>query len=483
MGNEQGRHRRRNTSTSYGEGSMDSAFDLSDLTEDDGTTGATKTDDKGASFGIAISNAIQHALDYQRQLLVESKGAAAEDTMEDSEYHHKETFSAPTGSVAGSTAHAAEASVLGCDYAPKVFRTLRRKFGVSDASYRLSLCAQALEGVGQGAGASGSIFFLSADKRYVIKSLPKKETDQLRDLLKFYYSHMSKNPDSLLPKFFGMYKVKCGKRWIRLVVMNNAFHTQLPVHEKYDLKGSKVNRSVSDKRQAEVAQRGEVAVLKDSDLQRNIWVAEQERELLIGQAHRDGHFLCSHGIMDYSLLLGIHNVDADDAIRADFITAPARAGAVATAPENSGNCDTGPHNSQIDAVAAAGEPSSSASSPPVSDEQVLSWVRAKLEDLGDVKQVKYQTIKRQVIAEFGFDVYETSAGSIRIMLENFCFTHNVKSRWQRHCGGMKALTGTCSDDLQPAVVYIAVIDVLQQWNMNKKMENLIKVSLRYGHLP
>lgn len=153
---------------------MDSAFDLSDLTEDDGTAGATKTDDKGASFGIAISNAIQHALDYQRQLLVESKGAAAEDTMEDSEYHHKETFSAPAGSVAGSTAHAAEASVLGCDYAPKVFRTLRRKFGVSDASYRLSLCAQALEGVGQGAGASGSIFFLSADKRYVIKSLPKK---------------------------------------------------------------------------------------------------------------------------------------------------------------------------------------------------------------------------------------------------------------------------------------------------------------------
>tara|TARA_B100000780_G_C20662928_1_gene263909 strand:- start:10 stop:393 length:384 start_codon:yes stop_codon:yes gene_type:complete len=118
---------------------------------------------------------------------------------------------------------------------------------------------------------------------------------------------MSKHNESLLPKFFGLYKLKLGKRWVRVVVMSNAFFTPLEVHQKYDLKGSTVNRSVSEKKQAAAAAEGDIAVLKDSDLSKAIWLTEKQRDDLLGQTHRDGQFLCSHGIMDYSLLLGIHN--------------------------------------------------------------------------------------------------------------------------------------------------------------------------------
>ena len=119
---------------------------------------------------------------------------------------------------------------------------------------------------------------------------------------------MHKHPNSLLPRFFGLYKLQVKKKWMRIVVMNNAFDTQLFVHQKYDLKGSTVSRNVSDKKQAAAAENGKTAVLKDSNLQTSILVSEKTRDEFILQVHKDGQFLCSHSIMDYSLLLGIHHV-------------------------------------------------------------------------------------------------------------------------------------------------------------------------------
>lgn len=55
------------------------------------------------------------------------------------------------------------------------------------------------------------------------------------------------NPDTLLPKFFGLHRIKpTGGRQVRFVVMENVFRTQKEIHERYDLKGSIFGRAASE---------------------------------------------------------------------------------------------------------------------------------------------------------------------------------------------------------------------------------------------
>ena len=249
----------------------------------------------GANAGTVLSDAIRIAL--QQAYKIDNDNGSAR-VLEVEAYTCKEQFVDKNMTAAKSD------SPLATDYSPLPFINIRNMFGVSKVEYQSSLCDRPLVGSDGGAGASGSVFFLSADNKYIIKSLPKSEADKLREILKPYHQHMLRHKESLLPKFFGLYKLKMGKRWVRVVVMNNAFYTPLEVHQKYDLKGSTVNRHVSEKKQQEAADHGDVAVLKDDDLSKAIWLTQVQRDELLGQTHRDGQFLCTHGIMDYSLLLG-----------------------------------------------------------------------------------------------------------------------------------------------------------------------------------
>lgn len=76
------------------------------------------------------------------------------------------------------------------DYCPAVFKELRSLFGISEADYLGSLCqtdplnpnVPSLRVMGS-PGKSGSMFFFSCDMRFIIKTIPKMECKQLRDLL------------------------------------------------------------------------------------------------------------------------------------------------------------------------------------------------------------------------------------------------------------------------------------------------------------
>jgi hypothetical protein len=76
------------------------------------------------------------------------------------------------------------------DYCPSVFKELRSLFGVSEADYLESLCqtdvrnpnVPSLRVMGS-PGKSGSMFFFSCDMRFIVKTIPKMECKQLRDLL------------------------------------------------------------------------------------------------------------------------------------------------------------------------------------------------------------------------------------------------------------------------------------------------------------
>ncbi|XP_073148740.1 phosphatidylinositol 4-phosphate 5-kinase 9-like isoform X2 [Henckelia pumila] len=150
------------------------------------------------------------------------------------------------------------------DYCPMVFRNLREMFKIDAADYMVSICGNDALRELSSPGKSGSVFLLSQDDRFMIKTLRKSEV-----------------------KF-------------RFVVMGNMFCTELRIHRRFDLKGSTLGRS------ADKVEIDENTILKDLDLNYCFYLEPSWRDALLQQIETDSKFLESQHIMDYSLLLGVH---------------------------------------------------------------------------------------------------------------------------------------------------------------------------------
>ncbi|KDR79870.1 hypothetical protein GALMADRAFT_222809 [Galerina marginata CBS 339.88] len=195
------------------------------------------------------------------------------------------------------------------DYAPWVFRYLREDiFHLDPADYLLSLTAKYILSELGSPGKSGSFFYFSRDYRFIIKTIHHSEHKFLLSVLKQYYDYVKENPHTLLSRFYGLHRVKLPHgRKIHFVIMNNLFPAHKDIHETYDLKGSTVGREYSE----EKAARNPRAVLKDLNwINRGnmLELGPEKRALLTEQLRRDEEFLKSIHVMDYSLLVGIHNM-------------------------------------------------------------------------------------------------------------------------------------------------------------------------------
>jgi 1-phosphatidylinositol-4-phosphate 5-kinase len=69
-------------------------------------------------------------------------------------------------------------------------------------------------------GASGSIFYVSVDDKFIIKTVQLKEAEFLRKLLSGYYMNLHQNPRTLLPKFFGLFCYKVSSLNFSLFTIN-----------------------------------------------------------------------------------------------------------------------------------------------------------------------------------------------------------------------------------------------------------------------
>ncbi|XP_052840809.1 phosphatidylinositol 4-phosphate 5-kinase type-1 alpha isoform X2 [Drosophila gunungcola] len=193
-------------------------------------------------------------------------------------------------------------------YAPIAFRYFRDLFGIQPDDFMMSMCTSPLRELSN-PGASGSIFYLTTDDEFIIKTVQHKEGEFLQKLLPGYYMNLNQNPRTLLPKFFGLYCLQTSNaKNIRLVVMNNLLPSSVRMHLKYDLKGS------TFKRKANKAERAKKSpTYKDLDFMEQhpngIFLEAETYSALIKTIQRDCTVLESFKIMDYSLLLGVHNLD------------------------------------------------------------------------------------------------------------------------------------------------------------------------------
>ncbi|XP_066124029.1 phosphatidylinositol 4-phosphate 5-kinase type-1 alpha isoform X3 [Saccopteryx bilineata] len=192
-------------------------------------------------------------------------------------------------------------------YAPVAFRYFRELFGIRPDDYLYSLCSEPLIELCS-SGASGSLFYVSSDDEFIIKTVQHKEAEFLQKLLPGYYMNLNQNPRTLLPKFYGLYCVQAGGKNIRIVVMNNLLPRSVKMHIKYDLKGSTYKRRASQKEREKP-----LPTLKDLDFLQDIpdglFLDADMYNALCKTLQRDCLVLQSFKIMDYSLLMSIHNID------------------------------------------------------------------------------------------------------------------------------------------------------------------------------
>ncbi|XP_069914698.1 phosphatidylinositol 4-phosphate 5-kinase type-1 gamma isoform X3 [Oryctolagus cuniculus] len=195
-------------------------------------------------------------------------------------------------------------------YAPVAFRYFRELFGIRPDDYLYSLCNEPLIELSN-PGASGSLFYVTSDDEFIIKTVMHKEAEFLQKLLPGYYMNLNQNPRTLLPKFYGLYCVQSGGKNIRVVVMNNVLPRVVKMHLKFDLKGSTYKRRASRKEKEKGA-----PTYKDldfmQDMPEGLLLDADTFSALLKTLQRDCLVLESFKIMDYSLLLGVHNIDQQE---------------------------------------------------------------------------------------------------------------------------------------------------------------------------
>ncbi|KAG8378319.1 hypothetical protein BUALT_Bualt08G0125100 [Buddleja alternifolia] len=189
------------------------------------------------------------------------------------------------------------------DYCPVVFRHLRELFQVDPADYMLAICGNDALRELSSPGKSGSCFYLTQDDRFMIKTVKKSEVKVLIKMLPSYHRHVFRYENSLVTKFYGVHCVKpVGGVKTRFIVMGNLFCSEYRIHRRFDLKGSSHGRT-TDKPEDEI---DETTTLKDLDLNFKFRLQTNWYQELLKQIDRDCEFLETERIMDYSLLVGLH---------------------------------------------------------------------------------------------------------------------------------------------------------------------------------
>jgi 1-phosphatidylinositol-4-phosphate 5-kinase len=315
------------------------------------------------------------------------------------------------------------------DYASWVFRELREDyFQLDPADYLVSLTSKYILSELGSPGKSGSFFYFSRDYRFIIKTIRHSEAKFLLSILKDYHAHVKNNPHTLLSRFYGLHRVKLPRgRKIHFVIMNNLFPPHRDIHETYDLKGSTIGREYPEDK----ARENPNAVLKDLNwINRGkmLEMGPEKRAFLTEQIRRDTEFLKKIGVMDYSLLVGIHNMERGnrDNVRKNTLKVFSPA---------------------ITMRRRATQPNKAVSS----------------HDAAALRRVMRESDPNRLLKKSAIKLPETDTGD----RQQFIFHQDE--------GGMRATDELNDPQADPGMIYyLGIIDILTPYNGMKKLEHLWK---------
>lgn len=128
------------------------------------------------------------------------------------------------------------------DYSPQIFNQIRKFSGIEYSDYIKSFESTTMPSFSE--GKSGAFMYFSSDKKYVVKTTTESELAKLLTILPDYQAYIEKevgfNRNTLLTRYLGAHRIVMYNIPLYFVVMQNL--CPFKVDEKYDLKGSWVNR-------------------------------------------------------------------------------------------------------------------------------------------------------------------------------------------------------------------------------------------------
>ncbi|XP_051564156.1 1-phosphatidylinositol 3-phosphate 5-kinase-like isoform X2 [Myxocyprinus asiaticus] len=163
-------------------------------------------------------------------------------------------------------------------------------------------------------GKSGAVFYATEDDRFILKQMPRLEVQSFLDFAPYYFTYITgavqqKRPTALA-KILGVYRIgyknsqNNTEKKLDLLVMENLFYGR-KMAQVFDLKGSLRNRNVKTDQGKESCE----VVLLDENLLKLVhdnplYIRSHCKAILRAAILSDAHFLSSHLIIDYSLLVG-----------------------------------------------------------------------------------------------------------------------------------------------------------------------------------
>lgn len=221
------------------------------------------------------------------------------------------------------------------NYGVPEFRKLRAAFGItpqayarafpndlseSDPTWRRRLRESLSE------GASGSFFYrvLSGSSsgessQFMVKQITRSQKDELMAILPAYQEHVKRRCGRSLVQYLGCHAVSL--RWqcagkVYFVVMRN--FVPIKAWLTFDLKGATANRRALDPNCLHQIHPGEepgegnaYGTLRDwewMDIAMSVHLSDGDKAELYEMISADADFLSSQGLLDYSLLVGIHRL-------------------------------------------------------------------------------------------------------------------------------------------------------------------------------
>lgn len=206
------------------------------------------------------------------------------------------------------------------DFAYSKFQELREIDGINHDQIMSSLSTstnnKAVFKAGESQGKSGSFFFFSHDRKFIIKTMFTEELSIMMENLESYFEHIKSNPQSLIARIYGLFQVEMeGITPVYLLLMANTIQN-ISKHNKiekvYDLKGSWANRIIGKNENQTMKDRNFLSCKNKRFLENRkglVQFNQKDIKNLKAIVESDSKFMREMKFMDYSLLLAVEKIN------------------------------------------------------------------------------------------------------------------------------------------------------------------------------